>query len=193
MPQSPTDVVCIYADVTAPPLAIMPGSFNPLHQGHLELAAVAAIRLGCPVAFELSIANVDKAELSEEEVARRVEQFNGYRAIWITRAATFREKAILFPNTAFVLGFDTACRLIDPKYYGGDAGLRDEALRTIASCGCRIVVGGRVDANGEFRTWTGDGLAGKFRNLFVSLAEADFRVDVSSTELRSRARRVSEG
>ena len=182
-------MVCIRADGgiqsdPSPPLAVLPGSFNPLHHGHLELAAVAAARLGTAVAFELSIANVDKPELSEAEVARRVAQFAGHGGIWITRAATFREKAVLFPNAAFVLGFDTASRLVDPRYYGGDAGRRDAALGAIASCGCRIVVGGRADANGAFRTWTGDGLPSEFRDLFVSLAESDFRVDVSCTVLR---------
>ena len=43
------------ASFTAPkPVAMLPGSFNPLHHGHTALAAVAAARLGVPVAFELS-------------------------------------------------------------------------------------------------------------------------------------------
>ena len=136
--------------------------------------------------FELSVVNVDKPDLSEAEVAQRVKQFSGFGMLYITRAATFWAKALLFPNATFVVGFDTANRLIDPKYYGGDIEERDEALRTIASCGCRFVVGGRLDANGAFQTWTGDGVPRELRDLFVSLAEADFRVDVSSTELRSK-------
>src|SRR5207245_755539 len=46
------------------PAVLLPGSFNPLHLGHTTLADIAAKRLGSPVAFELSIANVDKPELS---------------------------------------------------------------------------------------------------------------------------------
>src|SRR3954447_24093138 len=90
--------VCVDADgvvsVTAPrPRAVLPGSFNPLHPGHLGLAAAATARLGVPVAFELSAANVDKPELSTEEVERRVRQFAGLASVWVTRAATFEMKA----------------------------------------------------------------------------------------------------
>src|SRR5947207_12169543 len=104
--------VCVEPDGNAraggpPPLALLPGSFDPLHPGHTGLAAAAAARLGVPVAFELSVANVDKPELTAEEVARRVARFAGVGPVWVTRAATFEAKAGLFPGAAFVLGFDT--------------------------------------------------------------------------------------
>jgi hypothetical protein len=47
-----------------------------------------------------------------------------------------------------------------------------------------LVVGGRIDATGAFRVWDGGGLADEFAELFVPLTEADFRADVSSTQLR---------
>ena len=109
------------------PLALLPGSFNPLHRGHTTLAAVAAVWLGVPVHFELSITNADKPDLPVEEVERRVAQFTGVGPVWLTRAASFARKAELFPGTAFVLGWDTAVRVIDPKYYGGERE-RDSAL-----------------------------------------------------------------
>jgi hypothetical protein len=165
------------------PRAVLPGSFNPLHRGHTTLAAVAAAKLGVEVAFELSVTNVDKPELAADEVERRVAQFAGVGPVWVTRAAGVLAKSNLFPGAAFVLGWDTAVRLIDPKYYGGGRG-RDACLRELRDRGCKVVVGGRV-ANGEFRTWTGDGIAAEFRDLFLALTEDDFRADVSSTALRS--------
>src|SRR5262245_28506943 len=144
--------VCVEAGGVRPgpkPLALLPGSFNPLHRGHVALAAVAAARLGVPVHFELSVTNADKPELPCDEVERRVAQFAGVAPVWVTRAATFEAKADLFPGAAFVVGWDTAVRVIDPKYYGGEAG-RDTALRTLMAQGCRLVVGGRLDALGAF-------------------------------------------
>lgn len=181
--------ICQLSDGTrplnsSPPLALLSGSFNPLHRGHVALAAVAGARLGVPVHFELSVTNADKPELPPEEVERRVAQFVGVGPVWVTRAATFAQKAELFPGAAFVVGFDTAVRLIDPRYYGEEAA-RDECLRGLLERGCRVVVGGRLDAGGAFRTWEGEAVPGGVRGLFVALMEADFRVDVSSTQLRT--------
>jgi hypothetical protein len=165
------------------PSAILPGSFNPLHAGHRTLAAVAGRRLGVEVAYELSVTNADKPELPAEVVSDRLRQFVGIGPVWVTRAAAFEKKADLFPGVAFVLGFDTAVRLIDPRYYDGVKG-RDAALGKIVERGCRMIVGGRVDAGGEFRVWE-DRLAGEFRELFEVIPEGEFRVDVSSTQLRA--------
>lgn len=166
------------------PAALLPGSFNPLHHGHTGLAAAAALRLGVPVHFELSVRNADKPDLPPAEAERRVRQFAGVGPVWVSRAAVFEAKANVFPGAAFVLGWDTAVRVIDPRYYGGEAG-RDAALRKLLDRGCRLVVGGRMDARGRFREWDGE-VGAEFAPLFVALAEADFRADVSSTQLRNK-------
>lgn len=166
-----------------PPPALLPGSFNPLHDGHAVLAAVASRVLGAPVAFELSLANVDKPDLNANEVVRRLEAFRGVAPVWVTRAATFERKAELFPGCAFVVGYDTAIRLIDAKYYGHEESCRDECLRRLLDRGCRVLVGGRRIGD-AFRVWDGAAIAPAVRELFVTLSEAEFRVDRSSSELR---------
>src|SRR5262249_18559734 len=98
-----------------PPGLLLPGSFNPLHPGHLELAA---LRLGRPAAFELSVVNADKPPLSESEVRRRLRQFARQAPVWLTRAPTFLEKARLFGGAVFVVGADTAVRIVQPRFYG---------------------------------------------------------------------------
>ena len=167
------------------PAVLLPGSFNPLHAGHRELAAVVQRRTGGPVHFELSVANVAKPDVPPEELRRRLRQFAGYSPVWVTRAATFLRKAEHFPGVAFAVGFDTAVRIVDPTYYGGTAEL-DRALETLLSLGCRVIVGGRVDAAGTFRVWDdmSDALPPELAALFDVIPESEFRVDVSSTALR---------
>jgi|SRR5579883_136699 len=169
------------------PAAILPGSFNPLHHGHTTLAAAAGRVLGVAVEYELSLANVDKPDLSADELTDRLARFTGIGPVWVTRAATFAAKAELFPGTSFVLGHDTAVRLIDPKYYGGDPAGRDAGLRRLLGRRCRVVVGGRVGPDGVFRTWDANAAGTEFGRLFVPLSATDFRADVSSTALRGAA------
>ena len=166
------------------PGVIVAGSFNPLHAGHRALAAAAARRAVGPVHFELSTANVEKADLHHEEVLRRVAQFAGVAPVWVTRAAGFAAKADLFPGAAFAVGWDTAVRLLDPRYYAGDPAARDAALAHLLARGCRVLVGGRVDAAGVFRVWAGADAVLGFGGLFEAIPEAEFRLDVSATAIR---------
>jgi hypothetical protein len=168
----------------ARPAVVLPGSFNPLHHGHTTLADIAAQRLGSPVTFELSIANVDKPELAPEEVRRRLGQFLNRHSVYISRAATFRDKAEIFPGAVFVIGADTAARLVHPRYYGDDPAEMIRALDEIAGFGCRFFVGGRVNAAGRFEDVGSVAIPAGYRDLFHGLDEREFRVDVSSTELR---------
>jgi nicotinamide mononucleotide (NMN) deamidase PncC len=162
---------------------LFPGAFNPLHEGHLHMAELAEERYGVPATFELSITNVDKAPLDFIEVAERLEQLAGRRVL-LTRAPTFAEKAQVAPGCVFVVGVDTLIRIADPRYYGGDAVQRDEAIAAIAKQGCRFLVFGRA-ADDRFLRVSDIDMPVSLRELCEEVAESRFRADVSSTDLRA--------
>jgi hypothetical protein len=163
--------------------ALLSGSFNPLHAGHERLAEAASATLGLPVTFELPILNADKAPLGYAEIERRLAQFRWRYPVALSRAALFVEKAALFPGCVFVLGYDTAARLVDPRYYGGEPA-RDAALSAIRTHGCRFLVAGRVQ-DGVFHTLDEIAIPEDARDLFIGLPEQAFRVDLSSSAIRA--------
>ena len=165
------------------PAALLAGSFNPLHQGHEALARAASEILGTEVIFEMSVTNVDKPPLAAEEVRRRLAQFQGKAPVVLTRADKYRKKAAIFPGCAFVVGWDTAVRLVAPRYYGGDESAMITALAEIWSSGCQFLVAGR-EAEGKYRTLSDVPVPQGFGPLFQSIPESAFRVDISSTVLR---------
>lgn len=161
-----------------PPRALFPGAFNPFHDGHQRMAAVASEILGDPVNFELTIKNVDKPPLDFLEIAKRAKQFDRKR-LWLTRMSTFVEKAECFPNTTFVVGADTIVRIADPRY----AGEIDEVVDRLVRNGARFLVFGRT-IDGKFQGLANMELPGKLRELCREVPASMFREDISSTELR---------
>lgn len=168
------------------PEVLLPGAFNPAHDGHWGLAQVAGRLRGKSVAFELSVANVDKPTLHAQEVRRRLAQFAWRSPVWITHAPTYVEKSSLFPGCVFAIGMDTAARIVDPRYYHDSASERDAGLTAIREQNGRFLVAGRVDAQRRFATLADLSLPPTARGLFESIPEGDFRTDCSSTAIRQR-------
>ncbi len=168
------------------PTLLLSGSFNPLHEGHCRLAEVASRLVGRPAAFELPVTNADKPLLPAEEVRRRVEQFTWRAPVWLTHAPTFTQKAQLFPGAIFVVGADTAERIVQPRFYGGSEAQMAAALASFRAQGCRFLVAGRVDAAGRFCCLDDIPIPADWRDLFMSIPAEAFRMDVSSTQLRTQ-------
>jgi nicotinic acid mononucleotide adenylyltransferase len=170
------------------PRLLFPGSFNPLHEGHLLLARVAEELRQQPLAFEISVTNVDKPPLAGETVRQRLSQFAWKSPVELTRAPTFLEKSRLFPGTTFVIGADTAERLVAPKYYGDDELRMHVALEEIANSGSSFLVAVRIDAVGRVRALNDIPVPRRYADLFTEIPEHRFRVDTSSSEIRARRR-----
>jgi hypothetical protein len=170
------------------PFVLFPGSFNPLHEGHVLLARVAEELRQQPLAFEISVTNVDKPPLPGETVRHRLAQFAWKSPVELTRAPTFVEKARLFPGTTFVVGADTVERLFVPKYYGGDEARMHDALEEIANSGCSFLVAVRIDAAGRVRALNDIPVPRRYADLFTEIPEHRFRFDTSSSEIRARGR-----
>ena len=95
------------------------------------MAAAAERRLGKPLTWELSVANVDKPPLDFLAMRQRVELLRGadpQRLIALTYAPTFRDKARLFP--------EGPTRHISVK---SSVGATHSAMSAAMSCACRLL------------------------------------------------------
>ena len=164
------------------PKGILSGSFDPLHEGHVALQSAAEAVLDGPVCFEMTLTNADKPPLDPPTVVRRFGELGRYPLV-LTNAPTFADKARLFPDSTFVVGFDTAVRILHVRFYGGCADLMRASLETIRKAGCCFLVAGRLLGK-RFETLRDLALPTEFEDLFRELPEEDFRADVSSTALR---------
>lgn len=183
---------------------VLPGSFNPLHQGHVDLALAAQRKVAqltgveLPIGFEMAVANADKGSIESSIVLERVRQFGpdggvglGEWPVLVTTASLFGQKAELLHDCVFAIGADTAVRLVDRKYYEQDELRMALALQRIAGRGCSFVVAGRFDRSLQrfvsAEEVLADHIPTAFRDLFILLNEGDYRNDMSSTQLRQQA------
>ena len=174
--------------IGAVPPVILPGAFNPLHAGHRAMRADAERRLGQRVAYELCIANVDKPPLNHHDIASRLPQFDPDEVV-LTSAPTFLAKARALGPVTFVVGTDTIARIAKPRYYeAGHTAARDAAVAELATIGSRFLVYGRTSPKG-FTTLRDVPLPHALRELCIGVAEEDFRVDISSSDLRAQGQR----
>lgn len=152
------------------------------------LARVAEELRQQPLAFEISVINVDKPPLARETVRHRLAQFTWKSPVELTRAPTFVAKSRLFPRTTFVIGADTAERVVAPKYYGDDEVRMHAALEEIASSGSSFLVAVRSGAGGHVRALGDISVPRRYADLFSEIPEHRFRLDASSSEFRARGR-----
>ena len=163
---------------------ILPGSFNPVHNGHYEMVKVAQDICGKPCAFELTLRNADKPDLDYLSVRERLNAIEGCD-VWLTNQANFVDKAELFPQATFVLGTDTMSRIGELRFYDESTQNRDTAIRRLQELGIRFLVLGRLEGQ-RFVSLHDLSLPPSLRTLCQGVPESVYRNDQSSTQLRQQ-------
>ena len=142
---------------TPPTLAILAGSFDPLTNAHLALARAAREVGGCDAVYlALSRQTVDKearvrpSDTDRALLLRQVASREPGLGVILFNRGLYAEQAVAaraaFPEAEirFIVGFDKARQIFDPRYYAD----RDAALRQLFSR-VSLLVAPRADAGPE--------------------------------------------
>jgi len=124
-------------------IVILPGSFNPIHDGHISMLQNACALNHTDGIFEMCVVNADKPPLSFDEIIARIATFNS-KPVVLTNAPLFTDKDKLFPGVSYAIGVDTAIRLINPKYTHGDGDLMIENILKMTFNNTKFYVGSRL-------------------------------------------------
>jgi hypothetical protein len=184
---------------------IFPGSFDPLHPGHLEMMGIvgnlqsSAAGINYPSAknlpdLEISIKNAAKPVIDLLTLEARLKAMGPVFAewlnsmaykpaplrVWLTQAPTFKDKTEIFFDRTFVCGYDTAVRICDPKY----AGPIEQLIPQFNMTKTKFFVFGRT-IKGEYHV--SDALPTEFLTVAAIIDTPRIHTGASSTELRAHA------
>ncbi len=166
------------------PYALMPGAFNPPHEGHFGTADAMLIDYGKSVVFEVTAEPPHKEFLTVQQLLQRAKLLQGRDRIFTRKEPLYIDKARSFNGISLVVGADAMLRMLDPKW-GVDP---QKLLAELNSYHTKLYLVGR-EIDGKFITINDiiKGLTPNQAALFhYMVMPINGKWDVSSTELRSK-------
>jgi nicotinamide-nucleotide adenylyltransferase len=149
-PDGPPAVRTLPAGWMAPArLGVLAGSFNPMTLAHTALAGRALTEGGLDaVAFALSVRIVDKERVTGAALEDRLLALELYvqrhpeyavlvlnRGLYVDQAVALRAAFPALRELAFIVGYDKAVQIFDPRYYAD----RDAALERLFALATLLV------------------------------------------------------
>jgi nicotinamide mononucleotide (NMN) deamidase PncC len=120
--------------------ALMPGAFNPPHQGHFGIAHQMFVSYGKQVIFEITAEPPHKEALTVQQLLQRAKLLQGHDRVFTQALPLYLDKARAFPGMPLVLGVDAMQRMLDPKW-GLNAQYMLEELKQLNT---HLYVNGRI-------------------------------------------------
>lgn len=172
--------------------AIMPGAFNPPHEGHLGAAKASLEEYNYPAVFETTAEPPHKGALTVQELLQRAKMLHGYDRIFTRKLPYYLDKARAYPGKPLILGADAMVRMMDPKWGLDPVDMFKEFinLNTKLFVASREIDGKLVtceDILSDLRTHGKIGVWSLATNVLMPL---EGHWNISSTELREQAKRA---
>lgn len=166
-------------------LLFMPGSFNPIHDGHRDIAWKTGNLTGQQCVYMVTVDSVHKKPLLVPEMLDRVaisrlERYGIYQQgdiLFTQNDPLFIDKAKNYPGCGFIIGYDTAARMLDPKW-GPEI---IPMLHEFRKYKTKFYVCGRI-IDGELKTIKDLNYPSYFNELFIEVPNTG--TDHSSTKIR---------
>ncbi|XOV83232.1 MAG: hypothetical protein ACFHXK_20565 [bacterium] len=162
---------------------LLPGSFNPVHDGHKQMLSVAENITGLQGAFELAVKNADKPSLDYLTMEERIEGI-GDIPLWLTNTPNFEGKARLFKGATFIVGVDTLARIGELRFYRNHVDLLDRAMQTFVEQDIHFIVFGRLLGD-TFVTLEQLDIPDILKQRCTGVDQNTYRNDTSSTAIRN--------
>lgn len=96
--------------------AIMPGAYNPPHEGHFGMAKATMDEYNYRAVFEITAVPPHKEALTVQQLLQRAKLLQGHNRLFTEKLPFYLDKARKFPGKPLVLGADAMVRMLDPKW-----------------------------------------------------------------------------